>query len=47
MLPGVGTSDVATYAGVLSAMLLMALVAAAIPALRIARIDPASALRQE
>lgn len=47
MLFGVGAPAVATYAGVLSAMLLMALVAAAIRALRIARIDPASALRQE
>jgi hypothetical protein len=38
---------VATYAGVSSAMRLMALAAAAIPGLWIARIDPASALRQE
>jgi hypothetical protein len=38
---------VATYAGVSSAMRLMALADAAISGLRIARIDPASALRQE
>ena len=47
MLFGLEPTDKLTYAAVLLAVLLMTLVAAAVPAWRAARIDPASALRRE
>ncbi len=47
MLFGVTTTDVATYAGVLVLAMPLAAVAAAIPALRAARVDPLLALRTD
>ena len=47
MLVGVEPTDPATYAAVAAAFLLIAAVACAVPALRAARLDPITALRQE
>jgi predicted permease len=47
MLFGIGTSDIATYAGVLLATLPVVMIAAAVPALRAARVDPATTLRMD
>jgi predicted permease len=45
MLFGVNTHDVSTYAGVLLAMIPVILIAAAVPAVRAARVNPIGALR--
>jgi len=47
LLFGVQASDSATYAGVLLAVVVSTLLAAAVPAWRASRIDPAVALRQQ
>ena len=48
MLFGVDTTDMLTYAGVLLlAVLPVVMIAAAVPALRAARVDPAAALRTD
>jgi predicted permease len=47
MLTGINTHDVITYAGVLLAMLPAILVAAAVPAIRAAYVDPIGALRTD
>jgi predicted permease len=47
MLFGIDTSDIATYAGVLLATLPIVMIAAALPALRAARVDPAATLRMD
>jgi putative ABC transport system permease protein len=47
MLFGLEPTDTFTYAAVLGGVLVMTLAAAAVPAWRAARIDPASALRRE
>jgi ABC-type antimicrobial peptide transport system permease subunit len=47
MLFGVSTTDGATYGGTLLLVLLVSVVAAGVPALRAARISPASALSAE
>jgi hypothetical protein len=47
LLYGVGPTDPATLAGSAAAIVLVAGVAAAIPAYRAATIDPAAALRSE
>ncbi|KAA6459019.1 FtsX-like permease family protein [Acidobacteria bacterium AB60] len=47
VLYGVGVYDAPTIAGVAAMLLLVAIGATALPALRIARIDPASTLRDE
>ena len=47
MLFGINATDAATYVGVLLAMLPVVIVAAALPALRAARVDPAAALRTD
>lgn len=47
VLYGVGIYDAPTIAMVVVALLLVTLVAAAVPVLRIARIDPAQTLRDE
>jgi len=47
MLFGINTHDVTTYAGVLLAMLPAILIAAAVPAIRAARVDPIVALRTD
>jgi len=44
---GVGTTDPATFAGVALLLVTTALVASLAPALRAARLDPASVLRSE
>jgi ABC-type antimicrobial peptide transport system permease subunit len=44
---GISTSDPLTFAGVAALLLLTAAAASLIPALRIARLDPAQTLRQE
>lgn len=46
-LYGVGVYDAPTLAGVVMILFLIALAAAAVPALRVARIDPAKTLREE
>ena len=46
-LYGVGGSDPATIAGVTAALLAVALLAAAVPAARILRVDPVKTLRCE
>jgi predicted permease len=47
MLFGIDTTDVLTYAGVLLAILPIIIIAAMIPALRAARVDPITALRTD
>jgi predicted permease len=47
MLFGINTRDIVTYAAVLLAVLPAVLLAAALPALRAARVDPISALRAD
>ena len=47
VLYGVGVYDVATLVGVVLALLLMTVMAAILPTLKIARIDPAVTLREE
>jgi putative ABC transport system permease protein len=47
MLFGVNTTDMLTYAGVLAAVLPVVIVAAAAPAWRATRVDPAATLRTE
>ncbi len=47
LLFGVGTTDPLTYSSVAAVMLGIALVACVLPALRAARVDPVSSLRQE
>ena len=47
MLFGINTRDVTTYAGVLLAMLPAILIAAAVPAIRAARVDPIGTLRTD
>jgi putative ABC transport system permease protein len=47
LLHGVGPVDPATYALVASGLVIVALVAGLVPALRATRTDPAEALRQE
>ena len=47
LLFGVGTLDLVTFSAVSLALLLTALVAAYIPALRATRVDPVVALRDE
>ncbi len=47
MLFGVDTTDLPTYAAVLLAMLPVVMIAAALPALRTARVDPAAVLRTD
>ncbi len=47
MLFGIEPTDIATYAGVLAALAIVTLAAAAIPAWRATRIDPVTALREE
>jgi hypothetical protein len=47
VLYGVGIYDARTIAGVVPTLLLIAVVATALPALRVARIDPANTLRDE
>jgi putative ABC transport system permease protein len=47
MLFGIDTHDVTTYAGVILAMLPAILIAAAVPAIRAARVDPIGALRTD
>ena len=47
MLYGVGQGDLVTYAGVAVLLPLVAVLAAALPALRATRIDPARAMRAE
>jgi ABC-type antimicrobial peptide transport system permease subunit len=46
-LYGVSRTDLATYAGVASLLVIAALAATALPALRAARTDPVQALRSE
>jgi ABC-type lipoprotein release transport system permease subunit len=47
MLFGIDTTDIVTYAGVLLATLPVVMIAAAVPALRAARVDPVDALRTD
>ena len=47
MLFGLKPTDAISYAAVFAAMLLATLAAAALPALRAAQTDPATALRQD
>jgi putative ABC transport system permease protein len=47
MLFGIDNMDVMTYAGVLLAIVPVVMIAAAVPALRAARVDPQSALRAD
>jgi len=47
MVYGVGASDPLTYLGVTVLLALVALVASYVPAMRVARVDPVIALRQE
>ncbi len=47
MIWGVKPTDAATFAGVACVFLLVAAAASVIPALRVARLDPARTLRQE
>jgi putative ABC transport system permease protein len=47
MLFGLKASDVATYAGVLTALTVLVVLSAAIPAWRASRVDPLAALRQD
>jgi predicted permease len=47
MLFGIDTTDILTYAGVLLATLPVIIIAAMIPALRAARVDPITALRMD
>jgi putative ABC transport system permease protein len=44
---GVSTTDPGTYAGVAAGLLLIAALASLLPALRIARLNPADTLREE
>ncbi|HEX9967818.1 MAG TPA: FtsX-like permease family protein [Solirubrobacterales bacterium] len=44
---GIGTADPATFAGVAFLLMATALLASMVPALRAARVDPASVLRSE
>ena len=47
MLFGIKETDAVTYAGVLLAVLPFVMIAAVIPALRAARVDPVAALRMD
>jgi ABC-type lipoprotein release transport system permease subunit len=47
LLFGVRPLDIQTFAGVLSVLLVVATLAALVPALRAARIDPVKALRAD
>jgi len=47
MLFGVGTRDIATFSGAAVTLLVVALIAAFLPARRAARVDPMIALRTE
>ena len=47
LLHGVAPADPATYTGVASGLVIVALLAGLVPALRATRTDPAIALRQE
>ena len=47
MLFGIKPTDAVTYAGVLLAVLPFVMIAAVIPALRAARVDPVAALRTD
>jgi ABC-type lipoprotein release transport system permease subunit len=47
MLFGINTTDLMTYAGALLTMVPAVIIAAAIPAIKAARVDPAATLRSE
>ena len=46
-LSGVFTPDAATFAAIVALLLAIALVACLVPALRVARVNPATALRHD
>jgi putative ABC transport system permease protein len=47
LLVGVGATDPATFSGVVALLIVVALAACGVPALRAARVDPIRVLRQE
>jgi len=47
VLYGVGVYDIPSLAAVFATLIVVSLIAATVPALRIARIDPARTLREE